>query len=44
MNALLSVSDKTGIVEFARALARAGIEADLHRRHGQTAGRGRACP
>ena len=31
--ALLSVSDKTGIVEFARGLAALGVELHLHRRH-----------
>ena len=31
--ALISVSDKTGLVEFARALARARRRAGLHRRH-----------
>ena len=31
--ALLSVSDKTGIVELARGLIAAGAEIDLHRRH-----------
>ena len=38
--ALLSVSDKTGIVDFARGLAGLGRRADLHRRHGRRAARG----
>ena len=33
--ALLSVSDKTGLIEFARALAGHGIELCLDRRHGE---------
>ena len=40
--ALLSVSDKTGVVEFARGLAALGVELRLHRRHGHGAARGRA--
>ena len=40
-DALISVSDKTGIVEFARALHALGRQADLHRRHRQAAGRQR---
>ena len=39
--ALLSVSDKTGIVDFARALHRAGRAAAVHRRHRAAAGRRR---
>ena len=35
--ALLSVSDKTGLVDFARALAGYGVELDLDRRHRQGA-------
>ena len=35
--ALLSVSDKTGIVDFARGLADLGVELDLHRRDGPRA-------
>ena len=38
--ALISVSDKTGIVDFARGLARAGGRDRLHRRHGGGAARG----
>ena len=40
--ALLSVSDKTGLVDFARGLVRARRQAALHRRHRQGAGRRRA--
>ena len=39
--ALLSVSDKTGLLDFARGLARARLGARLHRRHGARAARGR---
>jgi phosphoribosylaminoimidazolecarboxamide formyltransferase/IMP cyclohydrolase len=39
MNALISVSDKTGIVDFAQRAARAGHQAAVHRRHRQAAGR-----
>ena len=31
--ALLSVSDKTGLIEFARALAGHGVESGFDRRH-----------
>ena len=43
MRALLSVSDKTGLVELGRGLARAGGRTRVHRRHRQGAGRRRAC-
>ena len=39
--ALLSVSDKTGIVELARGARRARRRADLHRRHREAAAEGR---
>ena len=42
--ALLSVSDKTGVVEFARGLAALGVQAPLHRRHREAAGRRGAAP
>ena len=41
MQALISVSDKTGVVEFARALAALGVEAAVDRRHREAAGRRR---
>ena len=34
MRALISVSNKTGLVEFARGLVRPGIRHRVHRRHG----------
>ncbi len=37
--ALISVSDKTGIVEFAAALAGHGVETRLDRRHCRSARR-----
>ena len=40
--ALLSVSDKTGLVDLARGLAEPRRRADLHRRHPQGAGRRRS--
>ena len=40
--ALISVSDKTGVVDFARGLARARGRDPLHRRHRDRAARGRA--
>jgi phosphoribosylaminoimidazolecarboxamide formyltransferase / IMP cyclohydrolase len=39
--ALLSVSDKTGILDFAQAAACAGRQAAVHRRHRPAAGRRR---
>ena len=41
--ALLSVSDKTGLVEFARGLARPRRRAPVDRRHGEGARGSRAC-
>ena len=38
--ALISVSDKTGVAEFAAGLAKLGVEIDLHRRHRGGAARG----
>ena len=35
--ALISVSDKTGVVEFAKSSARDGRNDHQHRRHGQIA-------
>ncbi len=35
--ALISVSDKTGIVEFAQNLAALGVEIIIYRRHIQVA-------
>ena len=40
--AILSVSDKTGLISFGKALVDAGFRARVDRRHGQGAGRGRA--
>ena len=37
--ALLSVSDKTGLIDFAKGLAQARHDADLDRRHGEGAAR-----
>jgi phosphoribosylaminoimidazolecarboxamide formyltransferase / IMP cyclohydrolase len=42
--ALISVSDKTGVVEFARAAAFHGRGDPLHRRHRQAAGRCNGIP
>ena len=40
--AILSVTDKTGLVEFARKLVGHGSGTDLDRRHGQAVARLRA--
>ena len=40
--ALFSVSDKAGLVDFAKALAKHGVAADLDRRHAKALRRCRA--
>ena len=39
MQALISVSDKTGVLELAQGLHALGVDAAVHRRHRQAAGR-----